>query len=39
MASLKHSKRVVLKIGSALLVEKGRLRQEWLTALAEDVAM
>lgn len=39
MASLSNSKRVVIKIGSALLVEKGRLRREWLTALVKDVAM
>ncbi|WP_137700419.1 glutamate 5-kinase [Marimonas lutisalis] len=40
MASLSEAKRIVVKIGSALLVEKagGGLRAAWLTALAEDVA-
>lgn len=38
MASLSTAKRIVIKIGSALLVEKGRLRAEWLLGLAEDVA-
>ena len=33
-------RRVVLKVGSALLVDRvrGRLRQAWLAALAEDIA-
>ncbi|GAB5471260.1 MAG: glutamate 5-kinase [Rhodospirillales bacterium] len=36
---LKTAKRLVVKIGSALLVESdGALRQAWLTALAADVA-
>lgn len=40
MASLSTAKRLVVKIGSALLVDRttGALRQEWLTALAADVA-
>ena len=40
MASLTGARRVVVKIGSALLVsrENGALRAAWLTALAEDVA-
>ncbi len=40
MATLKHAKRLVLKIGSALLVdrESGELREDWLAALAQDVA-
>ncbi|MEM6823560.1 MAG: glutamate 5-kinase [Pseudomonadota bacterium] len=38
MASLTASKRLVVKIGSALLVEDGRLRANWLRGLAEDVA-
>ena len=39
MASLTAAKRIVVKIGSALLVdrESGELRADWLTALAEDV--
>ena len=38
---LSQARRVVVKIGSALLVEAatGRLKQDWLTALAEDLAM
>ena len=40
MAALKDAKRLVVKIGSALLVdsETGALRQGWLTSLAQDVA-
>ncbi len=38
MASLSNSRRVVVKIGSALLVADNRLRSEWLASLAEDVA-
>ena len=40
MASLSGAKRIVVKIGSALLVDRvtGTLRRDWLTALAEDVA-
>lgn len=32
------AKRLVVKIGSALLVDEGGLRQDWLAALAKDVA-
>ncbi len=39
MATLSEAKRVVIKIGSALLVEAGQLRATWLEGLAEDVAM
>jgi glutamate 5-kinase len=40
MASLKNAKRLVVKIGSALLVNKetGALRGDWLHGLAQDVA-
>lgn len=38
MAALTQAKRLVIKIGSALLVDKGRLRDDWLRGLAEDVA-
>ncbi len=40
MASLSDAKRLVVKIGSALLVDRdtGALRADWLRALAEDVA-
>ncbi len=38
-AALAHSRRLVVKIGSALLVaESGEIRRPWLAALAEDVA-
>ncbi len=36
---LKNSNRVVIKIGSALLVDDGGLRKDWMEALADDVAM
>lgn len=40
MAALSDAKRLVVKIGSALLVDAatGQLRQNWLTSLASDVA-
>ncbi|WP_298835843.1 glutamate 5-kinase [uncultured Roseobacter sp.] len=40
MASLTTARRLVAKIGSALLVDRntGTLRQDWLASLAEDVA-
>ena len=40
MATLAEAKRIVVKIGSALLVERssGALRQNWLASLAEDIA-
>jgi glutamate 5-kinase len=38
MASLTASKRIVVKIGSALLVDGQDLRADWLKSLAEDVA-
>ncbi|MFK7876526.1 MAG: glutamate 5-kinase [Paracoccaceae bacterium] len=40
MASLKSASRIVIKIGSALLVDKdtGDLRADWLHGLAKDVA-
>jgi len=38
VAALNEVRRLVVKIGSALLVEDGRLRADWLAALAEDVA-
>lgn len=40
MASLSRAKRLVVKIGSALLVDRttGALRGDWLHALAQDVA-
>ena len=40
MAPLTKARRVVVKIGSALLVDKvtGRLKSDWLMGLAEDVA-
>ncbi len=40
MASLTQSKRLVIKIGSALLVDRatGTLKSDWLRGLAQDVA-
>ena len=40
MAAVKDARRLVIKIGSALLVDRstGDLRKDWLIALAEDVA-
>ncbi len=40
MASLSNAKRLVIKIGSALLVDRatGALRKDWLQGLAQDVA-
>ncbi|MEO0829610.1 MAG: glutamate 5-kinase, partial [Pseudomonadota bacterium] len=38
MAALKDARRVVVKIGSALLVGENGLRSDWLTGLAEDIA-
>lgn len=38
MAPLSQAKRIVVKIGSALLVEDGKLRADWLQSLAADVA-
>ena len=40
MAALSDAKRLVVKIGSALLVDSdtGKLRRDWLLSLAEDVA-
>ena len=40
MAALTSAKRLVIKIGSALLVDRntGNLRAEWLASLAQDVA-
>jgi len=40
MAALTDARRLVVKIGSALLVDAatGRLRDDWLAGLAEDVA-
>lgn len=39
--SLATARRIVVKVGSALLVDEGSgtLRQNWLEALAEDIAM
>jgi glutamate 5-kinase len=39
MATLGDAKRIVIKIGSALLVEQGTLRSAWLQGLAQDVQM
>ncbi|MEL6860302.1 MAG: glutamate 5-kinase [Pseudomonadota bacterium] len=36
--ALKSAKRIVVKIGSALVAEDGRARQDWLNTLALDIA-
>ncbi|WP_439953336.1 amino acid kinase family protein, partial [Escherichia coli] len=38
--NLQDFRRIVIKVGSALLVDRGRgrLRHAWLAALAEDIA-
>lgn len=36
--NLKNKKKLVIKIGSSLLVEKGNLRQVWLESFASDIA-
>jgi len=38
LASLSDARRIVVKIGSALLVGDTGLRRDWIAALAEDVA-
>jgi glutamate 5-kinase len=38
LRALAQADRLVIKIGSSLLVEKGRLRQEWLADLAAELA-
>ncbi|MEM9426356.1 MAG: glutamate 5-kinase [Pseudomonadota bacterium] len=38
MATLSAAKRIVIKIGSALLVSGGEVRGAWLASLAQDVA-
>ncbi|MEM6307813.1 MAG: glutamate 5-kinase, partial [Pseudomonadota bacterium] len=40
MAALNTAKRLVVKIGSALLVDTatGQLRSDWLASLADDIA-
>ncbi len=35
--SLSNYQRITVKIGSALLVENGRLKREWLESLADDL--
>ncbi len=38
LSDMRHARRLVLKIGSALLVEDGRARVDWLAALAQEIA-
>ena len=38
MAALSDARRIVVKIGSALLVKGGEVREAWLASLASDVA-
>lgn len=39
MIDFKNVKRLVVKIGSSLLVENGKLREKWLNALLKDVGI
>ena len=38
LAALRSAKRLVVKIGSALLVEGGQVRRDWLRALLKDLS-
>jgi len=38
MSALKNNKKIVIKIGSSLLVEDGKLREKWLKNFAKNVA-
>ncbi len=38
MSVLKNKKRIVIKVGSSLLVENGKARSVWLKSLADDIA-
>ena len=38
LADLRNARRLVIKVGSALLVEGGRPRSEWLATLAAEIA-
>src|SRR4051812_27370353 len=38
MLNLKETKRVVVKIGSSLLVEDGKMREKWLQNFTKDIA-
>ncbi|HBC15562.1 MAG TPA: glutamate 5-kinase [Erythrobacter sp.] len=38
LSDLRQARRLVIKVGSALLVDKGRARTAWLASLAEEIA-
>ena len=38
LADLRHVRRLVIKVGSSLLVERGKPRAAWLGSLAQDIA-
>ncbi len=38
LTDLRNARRLVIKVGSALLVEGGKARTEWLTTLANEIA-
>ena len=38
LSQLRNARRIVIKIGSALLVERGRPRADWLATLADEIA-
>lgn len=38
LSGLRAAKRLVVKVGSALLIERGQAREAWLATLAEEIA-
>ncbi|MBX7456635.1 glutamate 5-kinase [Qipengyuania sp. 1NDH17] len=38
LSGLREAKRLVVKVGSALLIEQGRAREAWLSTLAAEIA-
>ncbi|MAW90935.1 MAG: glutamate 5-kinase [Altererythrobacter sp.] len=38
LSDLAQAKRIVIKVGSALLIERGQARAEWLATLVEEIA-
>ncbi|HBR85525.1 MAG TPA: glutamate 5-kinase, partial [Erythrobacter sp.] len=38
LSDLRQARRLVIKVGSALLVDKGRARTAWLASLAAEIA-
>ena len=38
LSDLAQAKHIVIKVGSALLIERGQARAEWLATLVEEIA-